>query len=304
MKAIPAASRSARLPYVVDQETCHGALVEVFVLLVAGTEHLDLVPVGQPEDREVRLLVYRVKAESISEKPDRGVGVSGSGPEPDQFSSFHGLPPLGERGSSRSVVDIPDSVPHGQRAGLVAAARQIACNECKETRYALFGERTVADVLVGEGFLVHAGAHVAWVYAVDAQVRVLGREDVGELLERGLTRAVAAPAFVRLDRGVASHVDDARILLQFVPEYLDEREGRERIRPVNLLEHVERVVEQGRLGARAEDARVVDERVKAANLAHRVRQRRPVLRVGDVSGYRDHASTFRQLGAGSLQGVL
>src|SRR5215212_1471173 len=126
MKAIPSASRSARLPYVVDQETCHGALVEVFVLLVAGTEYLDLVPVGQPEYREVRLLVYRAKAEGISEEPDRVVEASGSGPEPDQSSSLHGLPPLGERSSSRPVVDIPDSVPHDQRAGLVAAARQIA----------------------------------------------------------------------------------------------------------------------------------------------------------------------------------
>jgi hypothetical protein len=43
---IPAASRFARLPYVVDQETGYRTRVEVFVLPIAWTEHLDLVTIG------------------------------------------------------------------------------------------------------------------------------------------------------------------------------------------------------------------------------------------------------------------
>src|SRR5215217_904205 len=192
----------------------------------------------------------------------------------------------------------------GQRAGLVAAARQIAGDELQETWNALFGERAVADVLIGEGFLVHTSAHVTGIDAVDAQVRVLGREDVGELFQRGLARPVAAPAFVWLYSGVAGHVDDTRILFQCVPEYLDEREGREGVRPVDLFQHVERVVEHCGLRARAEDARVVDERVQAADLARRLRQGRPVLGVRNVSGDGAHTGTFGQPGAGALQRIF
>src|ERR687897_3110789 len=147
--------------------------------------------------------------------------------------------------SQTSPLALMDRIPsprgRDERAGLVAAARQVAREKFQETGHALSGEWAVADVLVGEGFLLHTGLHVAGIHAVDAQVGVLGGEDVGELFQRGLARPVAAPAFVRLDGGVARHVDDAGILLQFVPECLDEREGRECIRPVDLLQHVERV---------------------------------------------------------------
>ena len=77
----------------------------------------------------------------------------------------------------------------GQRAGLVAPARQVGGQELQESRHALYGERAVADILVGEGFLLHPGSHVAGIYAVDAQVGVLGREDVRELFQGGLARA-------------------------------------------------------------------------------------------------------------------
>jgi hypothetical protein len=56
----------ARLPDVVDQKTGDRARDEVLVVPVARTEHLDAVSVGKPEDREVRLLMDRVKAQRIS----------------------------------------------------------------------------------------------------------------------------------------------------------------------------------------------------------------------------------------------
>ena len=68
------------------------------------------------------------------------------------------------------------------------------------------GLRPVADVLAGEGGLVHVGAHVAGVHGIDAKVGLLGGEDGAELVEGGLGRPVAAPARVGLDGRVGADV--------------------------------------------------------------------------------------------------
>ena len=68
------------------------------------------------------------------------------------------------------------------------------------------GLGTVGDVLAGEGVLVHLRAHVTGVDRVHAQRRLLGGQHRGELVQGGLRRAVAAPALVRLDRGVRRDV--------------------------------------------------------------------------------------------------
>ena len=70
---------------------------------------------------------------------------------------------------------------------------------------------------------------------------------------------------------------------------LDQREWREHVGAVDLFEHVERVVEQLRLRARTEDARVVDERVEAAGFACRLGELLAMFRVGNVAGDGDDA---------------
>ena len=91
-------------------------------------------------------------------------------------------------------------------SGRSAASPSISA---QQAGHALLRRRAVGDVLAGERLLVHAGAHVAGVDGVDAQLRVLGGEHRAELLERGLGGAVAAPAGVRLDPGVGGDVEDA-----------------------------------------------------------------------------------------------
>ena len=59
----------------------------------------------------------------------------------------------------------------------------------------------------GNARLVHVGAPCRRVDRVDAQVGVLDREHRGQLVQRGLAGAVAAPARVGLDRGVGADVD-------------------------------------------------------------------------------------------------
>ena len=70
------------------------------------------------------------------------------------------------------------------------------------------GQRPVADVLAREGLLVHPGAQVARVHPPHPHVRLLRGQHPAGLLERGLRRAVPAPARVRLDRRVGGDVDD------------------------------------------------------------------------------------------------
>src|SRR5919199_5401797 len=107
-------------------------------------------------------------------------------------------------------------------ADLVASARQVSPQQLDQPGHALLRQRAVAYVFVGERLLVHPRPHVTRVGPVHAQIRILGGENAGELLEGGLARAVASPALVGLDGGVARHVNDPRPLLQLSPEGLDQ----------------------------------------------------------------------------------
>ena len=72
---------------------------------------------------------------------------------------------------------------------------------------------------------------------------------------------------------------------------LGQRERREHVDRVDLLEHVERVVGERRLGARAEQARVVDQQVECG--AGGRDERRAVSGVGDVAGEGDDLGQLR-----------
>ena len=95
---------------------------------------------------------------------------------------------------------------HRARAGSARSAQSPSTSASRPGTLVL-GRRPVGDVLARERLLVHLRAHVAGVDGEDPQVRMLGGEDARELLERRLRRAVAAPALVRLDRGVGGDVD-------------------------------------------------------------------------------------------------
>ena len=183
----------------------------------------------------------------------------------------------------------------------VAPAGQVAGEQGEERGHALLGRRAVGDVLAGERRLVHRGVHVARVEGVDGEVRALGAEHVGELLERGLRRAVAAPALVGLDRGVGGDVDDPRAVGHGRERELDQAQRGERVDLQHVLEDVERIGVERRLRAGAEDARVVDERVDA--VAGGGDEGAAVALVGDVADQRRHVGVRGQLAAGRLERV-
>ena len=66
------------------------------------------------------------------------------------------------------------------------------------------------------------------------------------------------------------------------PRELDQRQRREHVDAVDLLEHVERVVGERRLRARPEQRRVVDEQVELASRG--LDERAAVARIGHVAG--------------------
>src|ERR687886_2811904 len=135
---------------------------------------------------------------------------------------------------------------------------------------------------------MHLRAHVAGIYPVHTQRRVLGSEDGGEVFEGGFARPVPAPPWIGLYPGVAGDVDDPGSRLQFASDSLDERERRDGVDVVYLLQRVERIVEQLRLRAGTEDARVVDERVQATGVPRGPGDRPAVFLVGYVAGDGDH----------------
>ena len=194
----------------------------------------------------------------------------------------------GGQGEGERAAHACDSM---QRPGGVATTRQLALDQRQQPGHALRGRRAVGDVLAGEGLLVHARVHVARVDGVDAPCRVLGGEDRGQLLERGLRGAVAAPALVGLDRSVGGDVDDPGVLGQARERELDQRQRGDHVDAVDGLEHVERVVGERRLRARAEQRGVVDEQVDA--LARGLDERAPVARIADVAGEGDDVGELR-----------
>ena len=129
---------------------------------------------------------------------------------------------------------------------------------------------------------MHVGGHVAGVDRVAPQLGVLDAEDGGQLVERGLAGAVAAPALVGLDGRVGGDVDDpparARERRQ---EGRGERERRDDVHGEDPLEVVGPQAGQRRQRAGAELAGVVDQQVEAP--ADGRGEGRPVGRVGDVA---------------------
>src|SRR5438105_15414494 len=97
-------------------------------------------------------------------------------------------------------------------------------NQDEQARDAYLRQRPVANVLAWEGFLMHLCAHIAWINPVDTPLGVLCREDMRELLKRGLARPVAAPTCVCFNACIAGDVDNACARLQVARKSLVEAE--------------------------------------------------------------------------------
>src|SRR6185437_1835352 len=126
--------------------------------------------------------------------------------------------------------------------------------------------------------------HVPWVYRIDAILGKLRLEDSGELFERRLTGAVAAPAFVGLDRRVARDIEDARAWTQVVAHRLQDSQWGHHVDHVEISQGVERDVQQGGQGTGTKGARVVHHRVQPTYLMGQTGQDRPMRRVAHVAG--------------------
>ena len=224
------------------------------------------------------LAISRSPARKWVGRESKSVWMSRS---PSRHHEPHGREnePPGESRSAASARAVMRRGTQLQLGRAVAAGAQVALDQREDAGHARLGRRAVGDVLARERLLVHARVHVAGVDGVDAQVVVLDREHGGEVVERGLGRAVAAPALVRLLGRVGAEVDDARAVRE---RELDERERREHVDGEDLLERVERVVRERRLRARPEDRRVVDQQLQV--VARGGDQGRAVLGVGDVAG--------------------
>ena len=224
--------------------------------------------------------------------------------------------PRASGGAAASWSGASSNVASGRRAhpatavsasarGLVAATRMVAVDQGDEAGNALLRERAVGDVLAGEGVLVHLRAHVAGIDPVDAEVGLLGGEDVRELLEPGLRGAVPAPSLVPLDRGVGGDVQDAAGAGREQRErLLDERERCDEIGAQDGLEVGGVETGERRHRRRAERARVVDEDVEAAGALGGRNQIAAVLRVGHIAGDGGRAARDGEGGVGGRERLL
>ena len=188
---------------------------------------------------------------------------------------------LDGRGGSASVMRHPRPAQLGRA---VATAGKVGLEQVQQGGHALLGERAVGDVLAGERGLVHGRAQVAGIDDVDREVGVLDGQDLAELLERGLRRAVRAPALVGLDRGVGGDRQDACAGPQLGPQRLEHAQLGDGVRAQDVLEVVEVDVGQRGQRRRPERARVEHEHVDAAEVGDGLGQLRPVRRVDDVAG--------------------
>jgi hypothetical protein len=93
--------------------------------------------------------------------------------------------------------------------------------------------------------------------------RLLDAEDAGQLVDRGLGRAVTAPPLVRFDRGVrGDHDQRTADCAQGGQRELGEADRREHVHLVHVAQRLHRIGGQRGLRARTEDAGVVDDQGK------------------------------------------
>ncbi len=134
-----------------------------------------------------------------------------------------------------------------------------------------------------------------------------GIPDAAEMLECRLARAVRAPVRIRVDRGVARHVDDDPAARfpgrsgECAEQRLRQPERSEHVGGERRLECFARGVGERRERHRAEARRIVDEHVDAAAPAERL-QRNAMDRVlvGDIA---DDAERFRLFARDALDAI-
>ena len=186
----------------------------------------------------------------------------------------------------------------------VAAARAVALDQVEEGGHDGGRLGPVGDVLARERRLVHHRAQVAWVHRPDGERRELDGEHRAEMLECRLARAVAAPAFVRLDAGVGGDVDEARAwgVEQERQRVLHQAERCDDVHLERHAQFVERVVRQRRKWRRPQRAGIVHEQIETAELDRRIGQGAAVRRLGDVPRDGHDAGAVSGVGADAVGG--
>ena len=273
---------------------------------------------GEPGQRRVHRPVVDGIDHRRDRVDDRGPGGGqGDGPHPDGTVRRHGtegtsrgprghaLAPAGAvghvdepHGATSASAGAGPAAPSGRVVHPVAAAGRPVVDQPHQAGDLLLGRRPVADVLAGEGVLVHPGPHVARVDPVHAHPVLLGRQHPAELLQRRLGGAVAAPALVALDRRVGGHVDDRAPLGPQVGEGgLDDPQRGHHVGGQHALEVAGPQPGDMGEGARPQRAGVVDHQLEPAEAGGGGDQRGGVDGVGDVAGQGDDAA-----GAGGIDG--
>ena len=175
-----------------------GTVAEVFTTIRSPgvEERAEVVEAGV--DRRARRRGSRAVDRGRARRPDASGGSWASWAGSRTKSSGR----VGGRSVRHGVRRLPRAPPRAP----VAPARLVARDQGQQSGHARLRRGSVGDVLARERVLVHLGAHVAGIDDEDPQVGSLDGEDPTRVLERGLRRAVAAPARVRLDRGVGGDV--------------------------------------------------------------------------------------------------
>jgi hypothetical protein len=132
--------------------------------------------------------------------------------------------------------------------------------------------------------LLHLGAHVAGVYPVHTIFRVFGGENGRKLLQRCLAGAIATPSFISLHSRIAAYANDTSFRIQFILHRLQERERRNHVDTVHIRQHVQWIIQQFWLRARAKDTGVINHRIQATGRPRRHSQCLPMSGIGNVTG--------------------
>ena len=124
------------------------------------------------------------------------------------------------------------------------------------------------------------------------------------MLEGRFARPITAPARIGVGRGIAGDVDDAGARLELVPHRLQHTERSNDVGLEDSAEDFERVLQQFRLGARAERAGVIDDGIESGVSTREHRQCLPMGRCGYIAADGSDVGDDRQLIARGAQPLL
>src|SRR6185312_5317080 len=165
----------------------------------------------------------------------------------------------------------------------IASTRTLARNQFEQPWHAFLRQGTVADILAGEGLLVHLRAHITGINPVDTQGRIFGGENIRKLFERCFTRSISTPALIGLDTCIAGNIHYTGTRLQLLLEVLDKGKRSDNIRTIYLLKHIEWIIQQVRLWAWAKDTGIIHQCVQPTRFLCGLHESTTMPRIGYIA---------------------